>query len=90
MYKSITKVSMMQSLYKTVNYVASSKEALDTVTVILSLHQKKNLKKIYLAFRDFFIKLTFQNQARTHTEHLTNFHVKINFRHLMLVKDIKS
>jgi len=46
MYKSIIIVSMMQSLYKTVQYVASSKEASEAVTVILSLHQKNDLKKI--------------------------------------------
>lgn len=46
MYKSITKVSMMQTLYKSVTYAVSSKEASDAVTVILNLHQKKkSLKK---------------------------------------------
>ena len=38
-------------------------------------------------FQGNFIKLTVHKQART--EHLTNFHVKINFRHLMLAQDIK-
>lgn len=65
MYKSITKVSMMQSLYKTVNYIVSSKEVLDAVTVIVNLYQKMILKKNITAmfcFQGILIKLTFQNQ----------------------------
>lgn len=81
MYKSITKVSMMQTLYKSVTYVVSSKEVSDPVTVILNQRQKKkkSLKKhnFNVLLSENFYKAHILEPG-THTEHLTKFNVKIN------------
>lgn len=70
---------MMQTLYKSVTYVVSSKEASDAVTVILSLHQKKSLKKhnFNVLLSENFYKAHVP-ESGTHPEHLAKFHVKIN------------
>lgn len=71
---------MMQTFYKSVTYVISSREVSDAVTVILNLHKKKkSLKK-----RNFNVLLsknfykTHILEPGTHTEQLTKLYVKIN------------